>query len=303
MELTFLGTSASTPTVFRSLPAIALKLDEGSTILFDCGEGTQRQMMRCGTSFMSVDKIFISHFHCDHLLGLSGLLQTMNINSRENQIDIYGPEGIEELVKNILKTGYFKLGFDLMVHTLKNCGRVSHGNYSVECRENNHCKNSLAFAIEEKTRRGKFYVEKAKNLGIPPGPLYRRLQEGETIVLNGKRIEPNMVLGPPRKGRKMCYSGDTAYCENVIELARESDVLIHDSTFSDDMKEEAGKFGHSTATDAAKVAKAAKAKKLFLFHISPRYNHAKVLENEAKKIFENSTVAEDFMKYRIRYKD
>lgn len=301
MELVFLGTSAGAPTVFRGLPSVALRFDDGSICLLDCGEGTQRQMMRCNVSFMSVERIIISHFHCDHHLGLSGLLQTMNLNNREKSIEIIGPTGTKELVEHVLELGYFRLGFDIVVYELEDKDTLDVGKYAIKTIENNHCKNSLSFCIEEPMRRGRFNLQKAKELGIPEGPLYRKLQNGESVIWNGKRIEPDAVLGPPRKGRKICYSGDTAYFEPLSSLAKESDVLIHEATFSEEEKNSAEIFRHSTATDAAKIAKLARAKKLFLTHISGRYGAGKELEKEARKIFPNTTIAEDFMRYDVRY--
>jgi ribonuclease Z len=301
MELVFLGTSAGAPTIFRGLPSIALRFDDGSICLFDCGEGTQRQMMRCNVSFMSVDKILISHFHCDHHMGLSGLLQTMNLNNRKSSIEIIGPDGTKELIERLLEIGYFRLGFDIIVYELGNNETFDTGKYRIKVIENNHCRNSLAFCIEEPIRKGKFNLHRVKELGIPEGPLYRRLQNGESIAWNGRRIEPDEVLGPQRRGRKVCYSGDTAYFEPLIELANDSDVLIHDSTFSEKEKDGAEAFKHSTASEAARIAYLAHARKLFLTHISGRYGAGKELENEARKTFYNTTVAEDFMRYDIRY--
>jgi ribonuclease Z len=303
MELVFLGTSAGSPTVFRGLPSIALRMDDGSVCLLDCGEGTQRQMMRSNMSFMSVDRILISHFHCDHHLGLSGLLQTMNLNGRERSIDIIGPRGLKDLVDNVLRIGYFRLGFDLSIYEIDDGDALDCGVYRIDAIENNHCKNSLSFCIEEPTRKGKFNLDKAKALGIPEGPLYRRLQNGESIDLNGTRIEPEAVVGLPRRGRKVCYSGDTSYFEPLADLARGSDVLIHEATFSEKDIDDAETFRHSTARDAAEIARLAGAKKLFLTHISGRYGAGKELESEAQKIFPNTAVAEDFMNYEIRYSE
>ncbi|MDY6985874.1 MAG: ribonuclease Z [Candidatus Thermoplasmatota archaeon] len=301
MELVFLGTSAGAPTVFRGLPSVALRFDDGSICLLDCGEGTQRQMMRCNVSFMSVERIIISHFHCDHHMGLSGLLQTMNLNSREKSIEIIGPKGTKELVEHVLEPGYFRLGFDIMVCEVGDKDTLDLGKYTIKTIENNHCKNSLSFCIEEPMRKGRFNLQRAEELGIPEGPLYRKLQNGESVIWNGKRIEPDAVLGPPRKGRKICYSGDTAYFEPLSSLAKECDVLIHEATFSEEERSGAETFKHSTATDAAKIARLAHAKKLFLTHISGRYGVGKTLEKEAIKIFPNTTIAEDLMRYDVRY--
>ena len=303
MELIFLGTSAAVPTVFRGLPSVALRFDDGSACLFDCGEGTQRQMMRSGMSFMDVNRILLSHFHCDHHLGLSGLLQTMNMSDRKESVEIIGPEGTAELMGHIKSIGHFSLNFELVVRELCDGEFMDCGKYSIRCIQNNHAKSSLCYAIEEKQRPGRFDLRRAKELGIPEGPLYRKLQGGKSISLDSREIKPEMVMGPSRRGRKVAYSGDTGYLETFADMATGSDVLIHEATFSKNESDEAKSFKHSTASEAARIAERAGVKKLFLTHISARYGRGKDLEAEAKGIFPESEVAEDFMRYEIRYRE
>ncbi len=299
MHLNFLGTGGSWPTPVRNVSGVALRVGR-EVILFDCGEGTQRQFMKSNLSFMRISKILISHFHGDHFLGIPGLIQSMFLNNRKKKLNIYGPEGTTNLIKMLLSLGYFSSTFEIVVTDLNDSDIVKLKNYDIKARQVDHNEiPALAFCIEEHEKQGKFNLKKAKKLGIPEGPMYRKLQNGESIEINGKKITPNMVLGKQRKGKKIVYSGDTRPCEAIIELAKGCDVLIHDSTLSSDLEEKAHIYGHSTAEQAARIAKLAEVKKLFLMHISPRYKDGENLEQEAKIIFENSIVAQDFLEYYI----
>lgn len=302
MQLVFLGTSGSWPTLERNVSAVALKLGK-EIILFDCGEGTQRQFMKSTLSFMQISKILISHFHADHFLGLSGLIQTMAFNNRQVHLEIYGPEGIEELVSSFMNLGYSATMFEIRVCKLNDNDILEFDDYKIIAKAAEHNVPNLAYALEEYERPGKFDLRKAKSLGIPEGPLYRKLQQGQEIKLGTRTIKPEMVLGPPRKGRKIVYTGDTRFSEKIIELAKDCDVLIHDATVEASLDEQAKEFGHSTTKEAALIAKKANAKILFLTHISPRYEDAQLLEKEAKEIFEHSQIAEDFMEYEVRYSE
>lgn len=279
---------------------MALKMN-GEIILFDCAEGTQRQLIISSLNFMHVDKILISHFHGDHFLGLPGLIQSMYLNDRTKDLNIYGPKGTTSIVKGILTLGYFNPTFRILTHDLADGEEVAFDKYRIMVRATDHDIPSLAFCIEEHPRKGKFHPEKALALGVPKGPLFRKLQNGEPVKLNDKTITPEDVLGKPRKGRKVVYSGDTRPSEAIVELARDSEVLIHDATLSMELEEKAQRFGHSTATQAAEMAKQCNAKVLFLTHISPRYNDGLLLEDEAKKVFQHSYVASDFLEYEIQY--
>ncbi|RLI21494.1 ribonuclease Z [Candidatus Bathyarchaeota archaeon] len=304
LNVIFLGTSGSTPTPQRSLPAIAIKR-KGEIILFDCGEGVQRQMIIAKLSFHRKMKIFITHMHGDHLLGLPGLIQTMSLFDRQRKLEIYGPEGIKEFMDVIQKTVQYTLTFPIEIHEISKAGVLcEEDEYVVSAVEADHVIPSFAFALIEKPRPGKFYPEKAKKLGVPEGPLWSKLQRGQTVTLrNGRVIEPSEVVGPPRPGRKIVYSGDTRPCVNVAKLAENADLLIHDSTLDDELAEKAYEDGHSTPSQAAEIAKEARAKRLALTHISARYKSTEKLLEQAKKIFPNVFVAEDFMKIEVPLKN
>lgn len=302
MQLVFLGTSGSLPTIERNLPCIALKINS-EIILFDCGEGTQRQLMNSNLSFMKISKILITHFHADHFLGIAGLIQSMNFNDRKNSLQIFTPKYGIEFIKKLLSVGYFNPTFEIFVKELKDKETINCNGYDIKVREVKHLVPSLAYCVEEHKRKGKFNLQKAKDLRIPEGKLYRELQNGRSIILNGKKITPNMVVGKKRKGRKIVYSGDTLPCKAVIELSKNADVLIHEAIADSSLQKKAEQYGHSTAKESAEIAKIANVKKLVLVHISPRYKTVEILEKEAKEIFENTIVAKDFMELEVKVDD
>ncbi|MEM1513368.1 MAG: ribonuclease Z [Candidatus Thermoplasmatota archaeon] len=297
----FLGTGGSWPTIQRNVSSIAIKRG-GEIILFDCGEGTQRQLQKSEISYMQIKRIFITHFHGDHILGLPGLIQTFQLNDRKDDLYIYGPKGINELVDEIVHLGYFKPSYNIYSKELRENDCIELEGYKIKCIFVEHNVPTLAYCIEEDKRPGKFNKEKALLLGVPEGPLFRKLQEGKNVEINGRIVTPDMVLGAPRPGRKIVISGDTMPCIKLIDFAKKSDVLIHDATFSSDMEEKAKEYFHSTASQAAQIAKEAEVEKLVLTHISPRYKNAKILEEEARKIFPNSYLANDFMKIEVKLK-
>lgn len=302
MKLVFLGTGGTYPSKLRNVTSIALQMP-GEVVMFDCGEGTQRQLMRSSVSFMRIKKIFISHLHADHFLGLPGLIQSMSLNGREDELMVFGPEGMVETVEAMMNLGYFKSGFKVVTSDLRPGRSMDFGGYAVKCVRADHSIPSLAFSLEEAQRPGKFDLKKAKRLGIPAGPMYRRLQEGKSVTIGGKTTAPDQVLGKPRPGRKVVYSGDTKPSKRVVELARGADVLVHDCTLDASHSTLAARFGHSTAKEAAGVAKRAGVGVLFLVHLSPRYEDVRVIEEEARKVFKNSIVAEDLAEYFVRYQD
>ena len=296
----FLGTGGSWPTVKRNVSSIAIKRG-GEIILFDCGEGTQRQIQRSELSYMQIKSIFISHFHGDHFLGLPGLIQTMQLNDRKDPLLIYGPKGMSRLVETIKNLGYFKPAYEIRGVDVDEGDKVRFEGYEVRPFRVNHNVPTLGFVLEEDKRPGRFNKEKALELGVPEGPLFGKLQRGESVELrDGRVITPDMVLGPPRPGRKIVYSGDTRPTNKVVEYAKNADLLIHDSTFLSDLEDVALEYAHSTARQAAEIAKKANVKRLVLTHISPRYMRDDDLEREAKEVFEDSIVARDFMKLEIR---
>ena len=302
MKIVFLGTGGTYPSKQRNVTSVAIQLP-GEVIMFDCGEGTQRQLMRSSVSFMKIKKIFVSHLHADHFLGIPGLVQSMSLNGREEALTIYGPAGTRENVVSMLGLGYFKSGFNVLAEDLAPGSALDFEEYNIRCVEADHSIPSLAYSLEEKPRPGKFNLGKAKRLSIPEGPLFRRLQEGRPITVGGRKILPEQVLGPARSGRKIVYTGDTKPSGVITKLAKNADVLIHDSTLDSTHGKLAFDFGHSTAAEAARIAKAANVRTLFLVHISPRYESTAVLEREAKKIFRNSIAAQDLMEFAVRYRE
>jgi ribonuclease Z len=302
MKIVFLGTGGTYPSKIRNVTSVAIQRP-GEVIMFDCGEGTQRQLMRSSVSFMKITKIFISHLHADHFLGLPGLIQSMSLNGREDDLLVYGPKGMRMTMESMLNLGYFKSGFRIITKDLRVGEKVDFGDYTVKAAEASHSVPCLAYALEEKSRKGRFSLSKAKKLRIPEGPLYRKLQNGQSVTVGGRKIRPEQVLGPTRRGRKIVYSGDTRPSEKIVTLAAGADVLIHDCTLDSSHGQLAAGFGHSTAAEAADVAKRAKVKSLFLVHLSPRYDKVDILEKEARKKFKNAVVATDLSEFAVRFDD
>lgn len=302
LRIIFLGTGGSWPTVKRNVSSIAIK--RGSEILlFDCGEGTQRQFQKSNLSYMQISKIFISHFHGDHFLGLPGLIQTMQLNDRDKPLHIYGPKGMEKLTDQLITLGYFRPSYRIISHEVNNGDKIEFEDYNIHTLKVNHNVPAFAYCILENQRPGKFNKPKAIEVGIPEGPLFSQLQRGQCITLvNGKTITPDMVLGPSRKGRMIVISGDTKPCEELIEFSKNADVLIHEATFDSELEEVAKEYGHTTAFQAAEIAKKACVDKLFLVHISPRYLDSHLLENEARKAFLHSFVPKDFHEIEVKLK-
>jgi ribonuclease Z len=299
MQIIFLGTGGSIPTPQRGLSAIAVKR-KTELLLFDCGEGTQRQMIQARVGFHRKAKIFVTHMHGDHVLGLPGLLQTMSLLDRRKKLEIYGPQGIKAFVEAINLTVRFSLTFPVEVSEVESGLVCEENEYTVYAAKSDHINNSLSYALEEKPRPGRFNTQKAKKLGVPAGPLWSKLQGGSSVTLpNGTKVEPERVLGPPRPGRKIVYSGDTGQSENLVKLAENADLLIHEATFDDELKERAAEDGHSTPGVAAETAKKAGVKKLVLTHISARYKDANLLLEQARKVFVNTDVAQDFMRLEL----
>lgn len=304
LTVTFLGTSGSVPTPKRALPAIAVQRKD-ELILFDCGEGLQRQMIQAGIGFHKKMKVFITHMHGDHVLGLPGLLQTMSLLERERKLDIYGPVGIKAFVEAIKQTVQFVLTFPVNVCEIEEEGIVcGEKEYKIRAKWVEHVIPSLAYALVEKPRPGRFFPEKAKRLGVKEGPLWSKLQQGGSVRLpNGQVVRSKDVTGPLRQGRKIVYTGDTKSTENLAKFAENADLLIHDATFDDELAERAQEDGHSTPSQAAETAKKAHAKWLILTHISARYKDASVLVEQARKIFSKVDVAEDFMRIELPFQD
>jgi ribonuclease Z len=293
LTATFLGTGAATPTVDRNVAGLAVQR-EGETILFDCGEGNQRQMMRYGVGF-SFTEIFFTHYHADHILGVTGLLRTMGLMDRTAPVTLYGPRGAQRVLGAAISLGIERNKFPVEINEVRPGDRLRREQYDIVVFETEHRPDTVGFALAEHTRLGRFNPERARELGVPEGPLWGRLHKGETIVLdNGRSVSPADLVGSPRRGRTLVYSGDTRPSLAVVEAARGADLLIHEATFGSDELERAKETGHSTAAEAARVAVEAGVRRLVLTHISPRYTReAPELLAEAKAIFPETVVARD----------
>ncbi len=303
MKLTALGTGGGVPSLYRGLPAFALERN-GEVFLFDCGEGTQFRIMRSHIKPGRLEKIFISHFHGDHVLGLTGLLMTLSQFSREKPLELYAPPGMKEFMDNMKKHLNFRLDYELIIHEVTGGEIYKSKEYSIYAMPLSHIIFNLGYKIEEAERPGRFYPEKAIELGIKPGPLFKKLQDGHPVTLpNGNIVYPGQVMGPPRKGRKVVYATDTNPMSEMVDFAKEADLLMHDGMFSGDDDVMAIERGHSSVKDAARIAKEANVKKLLLIHISPRYSDGEMLLAKAKEIFPNTIIAKDYMTLEIPYED
>ena len=297
VELVFIGTSSATPSRERWLPAILVKL-EGEFLLMDCGEGTQYRVFKAGLRVNKLSSILITHMHGDHVYGLPGLLESLGMWGRQARLRVYGPRGIREFLEGALTCR--DLGYELEVEEVRAGTLISTECYRVVAIPVKHTVEAYAYALIERDRPGKFDDEKARELGIPPGPLRRRLLEGFSVKLpSGRLVMPREVVGPPRKGLKVVYSGDTAPVGELVEASRRADLLVHEATFSSDLVEEAHATGHSTAEEAARCALEAQVKLLVLFHYSSRYRDLSPLVNEARKVFKRTYASYDMMRLRL----
>ncbi|HXW96386.1 MAG TPA: ribonuclease Z, partial [Gemmatimonadales bacterium] len=307
LKLTFLGTGAACPSVDRNVSSLALTRD-GETMLFDCGEGTQRQMMRYGVSF-AFSEIFFTHFHSDHLLGVTGLMRTLGLlnlfgeESRRAGLTLYGPRGAEKVLRQIMEVGIERVKFPVEIVELKVGDTLRRGEYDIVTFPTEHRADTLGYALIEHPRLGRFHPEKARELGIPEGPLWGKIHKGEAITLpDGRSIRPEELVGGPRPGRKVVLSGDTRPCAGVREMAQGADLLVHEATFSHQDLERAKETGHSTAREAAELAVQAEVRHLILTHISPRYTReAPELLAEARAVFPESAIARDGMEVEVGY--
>ncbi len=283
-RVVFLGTASARPTVSRNTSAVAVQR-EGDFFLFDCGEGTQRQMMRYGVGF-TVKEIYLTHMHADHYLGTIGLLRTMSLQGRDVPLRMYTPPGGDQLLEQAVGFELEELGFPVEISPLAPSAAVRHGGYQIVAYDASHTGGANGYALREDDRPGRFFPERARELGVPEGPLFGRLQRGEVIrTPDGRKVAPADVMGPSRPGRTLVYTGDTRPCAATIEAAKGCDLLIHEATFSEEETERAERTGHSTARQAAEVARRAGARRLILTHLSARYSERpQVLEREARRV-------------------
>ncbi len=311
LSVTFLGTSAARPTVERGVSAISV-VREGETLLFECGEGTQRQMMRYGASF-ALSEIFFSHFHADHFLGITGLVRTLGLQGREEVLHLYGPRGASRILQAAIELGSERAPFPVEIHEIRPGDVLKRNEYDLEVFPVEHGRGAVGFAIREHQRLGRFDPEKARELGVPEGPLWGRIHRGETVEIDvatddGTRerrsVGPEQIVGAPRPGRLVVYSGDTRPCERVVEVADGADLLIHEATFSQEEADRARETAHCTAQEAAQVALAAKVRQLVLTHLSARFSVASdILLAEAREVFAETVVARDGMTIDVNFEE
>jgi ribonuclease Z len=286
LSILFAGTAASVPTVRRGLPALLVRRG-GDRILFDCGEGTQRQLMQ-SAGLTDLTEVFITHFHADHWLGLPGLLKTYDLRGRERPLQIHGPRGLRELVVLALRAAG-RVGFELDLIELEPGDVLERDGYRIAPVPVRHRGAAFGYVLYEDERPGAFDPATAVRLGLTPGPEFGRLQRGETVG----GVTPDQVLGPPRPGRKLVISGDTVPCEGLKVAAHRADLLIHEATFAEEELERAAETGHSTAGQAATLALEAEVGLLALTHLSARHPAA-VLRDEARAIFPETVLPRDF---------
>ena len=308
MELKFLGTGAGVPAKERNVSSIALNLaaERGTTWLFDCGESTQHQILHTTIKPRKIEKIFITHLHGDHIFGLPGLLGSRSFQDGESTLTIYGPKGIKEFIEVTLMISQTHLKYPLDIIELNEGTIFEDDHFIVIAKKLDHGISSFGYRIIERDQPGPLLVDKLKEMGVSPGPLYKKIKNGERITLeNGKVIDGKDFLGKKKPGRKVTILGDTRYCQQTLLLAQDADVLVHEATFSKDEEQLAYNYYHSTTVQAANVAKEARAKKLILTHISSRYQNERVdqLTQEAQDVFQNTTVAYDFYSYEVKKKD
>ena len=308
MQVTFLGTSSGVPTRARNVSAVALRLPQRSEMwLFDCGEGTQHQFLRSDLRLSQLRRVFITHMHGDHVFGLPGLLASLGLAGNSNAgVDLYGPDPLDSFLKGALSTSSTRIGYPLQVHRVRQAAEQGSVLFEddeliVRCTPLTHRVPAYAYRIEQKPLAGRFDIEKARALGIPPGPIYAHLKRGETVTLDdGRCIDGTSLCGPERPGVSVVYCTDTVFSEAAVELARGADLLIHESTFAHAEAEMAFQKQHSTSTMAAQTAAEAGVGQLVLTHLSPRYVPGNAvtpndLLEEAQAIFPNTVLAKDFL--------
>lgn len=306
VQITFLGTSSGIPTRARNVSSVALRLPQRAEMwLFDCGEGTQHQILRSDLKVSQLTRIFVTHMHGDHVFGLMGLLASCGLAGNTARVDLYGPPRLEEYLRACERYSHTHLSYPVQVHMVEPGLVYEDDEFRVFCTLLKHRVPAFGYRVEEKDRPGRFDAERAAALGIPFGPIYGQLKRGEVVTLpDGRQVRGHDLCGPDQPGRKLAYCTDTVFCEEAIALAQDVDVLIHEATFSHRDAEMAFQRLHSTSTMAAQVALAAQVQQLIMTHFSPRYapGNAIQLEDllaEARAIFPQTLMAHDFLTYEI----
>lgn len=299
MKLVFLGTSAAQPTIERGMTCICLVLDK-EILMFDAGEGAQIAFQKAKLGWNKKMKIFVTHLHGDHCVGILGLLQTMSLQNRTESLDIFGPPGIDEFLAANLKILNFGLTFPVRIIKIKEGPVFDDPAYEIHVCEAEHSIPAYSYLFAEKDRPGKFYPEKAKQMGVPEGELWHELQSGKKVKVGEKTIKPSDVMGEKRSGRKIGISGDTRPTKKLEEFFRGCDYITFDSTYSDTLRDKAKENYHSTSVEAAELAKRAGVSNLILTHFSARYDDAEELVKEAKAIHGSAIAAKDLMEIEIK---
>ena len=312
MNITFLGTSSGVPTLTRNVSSLALKLSQTAEVwLFDCGEGTQHQLMKSNIKSSQIKKIFITHMHGDHIYGLPGLLATLGLSGNSNGIEIYGPSELKSFVTSALESSFCKLSFPLRFREVEDFASLNkilfeNDKLKVHCACLKHRLPAYGYRVSEKDKPGVFDIKKAEDSNIPPGPIYSELQAGKTVQLkDGRSFNGHDFCGPPRKGESFVYCTDTVFSESAVNLSKNADLLVHESTFSKEDEKMAYEKLHSTTIMAAKTALLSNVKKLIITHLSPRYTQRSPIKpsdllKEAQKIFPNTYLAKDFLTAEIK---
>lgn len=302
LRLTFLGTGAAVPSVERNVTALMLER-EGVPWLFDCGEGTQRQMMKYAVGF-TLKEVFFTHYHADHTLGLPGLLRTMGLQGRTEPLTLRGPRGAKRQLGDLVALGVDRPKFEIEIVEIEPGDTIDRGDHHLEIGEAIHKGPALCYSLVEHPRLGRFDPELALQMGIPEGPLWGKIHRGEGVTLDdGRTVEPSDLVGPPRPGRRVTLSGDSAPAKDVARLSRDADLLVHEATFGSDEADRARETRHSTAREAAGLARDAGVLELILTHISARYSReAPELRDEAREVFPRTRIARDGMVVEVPYR-
>jgi ribonuclease Z len=306
VQITFLGTSSGVPTKSRNVSSVALRLPQRAELwLFDCGEGTQHQILRSELKISQLSRIFVTHMHGDHIFGLMGLLASCGLAGNVDKIDIYGPPGLNEYLQAASRYSHTHFSYPIKVHTVQPGVIYEDEEFTVTCGLLHHRITAFGYRVAEKDRTGRFDIDKARSLEIPSGPIYGKLKRGETVTLeDGRVINGSELCGPIEIGRKIAYCTDTVYCDGAVQLAIDADVLIHEATFAHQDSDMAFQRLHSTTTMAAQTAYGAGVHKLIMTHFSPRYAPGNSIElkdllKEARAIFPKTIMAHDFMVYDV----